>query len=474
MRRGGLLRLQLLAGIKGGSMTNKAGFALAVLFAINMMNFYDRLIIGAVGEAIAVEWKLGDTQLGYLGTAFILIYAAVGVPLGRLSDRFNRSRILTIGVTVWSVLTAMSGFAQQFWQMVLLRLSVGVGEASCAPAANSLIGDLYPASGRARAMSLFMLGLPLGNAAALLVSGIMLQHFNWQSAFFIALIPGLLCAVGAYLIREPARGATETHNIGAKKRDGSPYKLVLSIPTMRWIIVSGALHNFNMYAIGGFLTPLVIRVHGMSPSQAGYLTMAVYGLAGIPGMMIGGLLGDAVIRRRRNGRMLVAAAAIALAVPTMYFALGATAGQWMLFGILFGFGCMMMYVYYATVYSTIQDVIEPSLRATAMALYFAAMYVFGGALGPVVIGNTSDYFTRQQAVAEGVDYDTLDAKGQLPFRAQGLNSALYLLPLVSIFLAGSLFAGARTVNADVDKLQKWMREVSDEENAKLRRAKVAT
>jgi MFS family permease len=391
-----------------------------------------------------------------------------------LSDRFNRSRILTIGVTVWSVLTAMSGFAQQFWQMVLLRLSVGVGEASCAPAANSLIGDLYPASGRARAMSLFMLGLPLGNAAALLVSGIMLQHFNWQSAFFIALIPGLLCAVGAYLIREPARGATETHNIGAKKRDGSPYKLVLSIPTMRWIIVSGALHNFNMYAIGGFLTPLVIRVHGMSPSQAGYLTMAVYGLAGIPGMMIGGLLGDAVIRRRRNGRMLVAAAAIALAVPTMYFALGATAGQWMLFGILFGFGCMMMYVYYATVYSTIQDVIEPSLRATAMALYFAAMYVFGGALGPVVIGNTSDYFTRQQAVAEGVDYDTLDAKGQLPFRAQGLNSALYLLPLVSIFLAGSLFAGARTVNADVDKLQKWMREVSDEENAKLRRAKVAT
>jgi MFS family permease len=243
---------------------------------------------------------------------------------------------------------------------------------------------------------------------------------------------------------------------------------------MRWIIVSGALHNFNMYAIGGFLTPLVIRVHGMSPSQAGYLTMAVYGLAGIPGMMIGGLLGDAVIRRRRNGRMLVAAAAIALAVPTMYFALGATAGQWMLFGILFGFGCMMMYVYYATVYSTIQDVIEPSLRATAMALYFAAMYVFGGALGPVVIGNTSDYFTRQQAVAEGVDYDTLDAKGQLPFRAQGLNSALYLLPLVSIFLAGSLFAGARTVNADVDKLQKWMREVSDEENAKLRRAKVAT
>lgn len=455
-------------------MTNRAGFALAVLFAINLMNFYDRLIIGAVGESIAVDWQLGDAQLGYLGTAFILVYAAVGVPLGRWADVGNRSKILTLGVTVWSVLTALSGFAQQFWQMVLLRLSVGVGEASCAPASNSLIGDLYPAKARARAMSLFMLGLPLGNAAALVVSGLMTKHYGWRSAFFVALVPGLLCAVGAWMIREPKRGATEVHNIGARKRDGSPYKLVLSIPTMRWIIASGALHNFNMYAIGGFLTPLVIRVHGMDPAAAGYLTMAVYGLAGVPGMMLGGLLGDAVIRRRRNGRMIVAAVAIALAVPTMYFALNAEAGQWMVFGILFGFGCMMMYVYYATVYSTIQDVIEPSLRATAMALYFAAMYVFGGALGPVVIGNTSDYFTRSQAAAQSVDYDSLDAAGQLPFRAYGLNQALYLLPAVSLLLAGTLFAGARTVNADVDKLQQWMRKVSDEENAKLKHAKVTT
>jgi MFS family permease len=455
-------------------MTNRAGFALAVLFAINLMNFYDRLIIGAVGEAIAVDWGLKDAQLGYLGTAFILVYAAVGVPLGRWADVGNRSRILTLGVTVWSVLTALSGFAQQFWHMVLLRLSVGVGEASCAPAANSLIGDLYPAAARARAMSLFMLGLPLGNAAALVFSGLVAQRYGWRSAFLVALVPGLLCAVGAWMIREPKRGATETHNIGARKREGSPYKLVLSIPTMRWIIASGALHNFNMYAIGGFLTPLVIRVHGMDQAQAGYLTMAVYGLAGVPGMILGGWLGDAVIRRRRNGRMLVAAMAIALSVPTMYFGLNAEAGRWMLFGILFGFGCMMMYVYYGTVYSTIQDVIEPSLRATAMALYFAAMYVLGGALGPVVIGNTSDYFTRSLAAAESVDYDTLDAAGQLPYRAYGLNQALYLLPLVSLFLAGTLFAGARTVNADVDKLQQWMRKVSDEENAKLKHAEATT
>jgi MFS family permease len=449
-------------------------FALGVLFAINMMNFYDRLIIGAVGESIAVEWQLGDSQLGYLGTAFILLYAAVGVPLGRWADRSNRARILTIGVTVWSLLTALSGMAQNFMQMVMLRLSVGVGEATCAPASNSLIGDLFPPASRARAMSIFMLGLPLGNAAALLVSGVLTQHFGWRSAFFVALVPGLLCAVGAYLIHEPKRGGTEAHNIGAQKRDGSPYSLVLSIPTMRWIIVSGALHNFNMYAIGGFLAPLVIRVHGLNPQTAGWVTMAVYGLAGVPGMILGGLLGDAILRHRRNGRMLLAAWAIALAVPLMYFALGRPAGEWALFSILFGLGCMMMYVYYATVYSTIQDVIEPSLRATAMALYFCAMYAFGGALGPTVIGKTSDYFAQQLAVSEGVDLTTLDAAAKLPYRAYGLNSALYALPFTGLLLAGSLFAGSRTVNRDVDNLQRWMREKTSGDAAPAAREKVVT
>ena len=141
---------------------------------------------------------------------------------------------------------------------------------------------------------------------------------------------------------------------------------------------------------------------------------------------------------------------------------------------MFGAGCMMMYVYYATVYSTIQDVIEPSLRATAMALYFCAMYAFGGALGPTVIGNTSDYFAQQKAVAEGVDLATLDAAGKLPYRAYGLNSALLLLPLTSIFLAGSLFAGARTVNRDVDNLQRWMRERAGSDQAAAAREKLVT
>src|SRR5437773_8254427 len=130
-----------------------------ILFAINTMNFFDRQMLGAVGEPIRKEWGLSDSALGALGTAFTLLYAFVGVPFGRLTDRTKRTRLLSMGVFVWSLMTAVSGAALSFWQLFAARLGVGVGEASCAPAATSLIGDLFPAIRRAMALSIFMLGL---------------------------------------------------------------------------------------------------------------------------------------------------------------------------------------------------------------------------------------------------------------------------------------------------------------------------
>src|SRR5205085_34921 len=136
--------------------------ALLILFGINTMNFYDRQLVGVLAEPIRKEWNLTDASLGWLSAAFTLIYAAVGVPLGRLADRWMRTRILSMGLAIWSVLTAASGFTWSFNSMFAARIGVGVGEASCAPAANSLIGDLFPASRRSLAISIFMLGLPVG------------------------------------------------------------------------------------------------------------------------------------------------------------------------------------------------------------------------------------------------------------------------------------------------------------------------
>src|SRR5215216_3365871 len=198
-------------------MTNRGrtAFALSLLFAVNTMNFFDRQILGAVTEPIRKEWGLSDTMMGVLGTAFTLIYAAVGLPFGRLTDKTKRTRLLSGGVFVWSLLTAASGIATSYWQLFAYRLGVGVGEATCAPAATSLIGDLFPANKRAKALSTFMLGLPIGIALSFAVSGWVAHSYGWRYAFFVAGIPGLICAIAALKIHEPARGGTETHNIGS-------------------------------------------------------------------------------------------------------------------------------------------------------------------------------------------------------------------------------------------------------------------
>lgn len=432
---------------------SSAGYALAVLFAINFMNFFDRQILGAVGEQIRREWGLGDTALGALGTAFTLLYAFVGVPFGRLADRASRRHILAAGVFAWSLLTAASGLARNFWQLFVVRLGVGVGEASCAPAAISLIGDLYRTQHRARATSIFMLGLPLGLGLSNLIGGTVAQRWGWRTALFIAAAPGLLCAVAALFIREPARGMIEAHKVGSRRRPGSPYKVLLTIPTLWWIIASGALHNFNMYALGAFLGAFLVRYHGVTLSQAGFVTLWVYGLSGIFGLVVGGILADAIYRRRKDGRLLIGTAAIVICTPLMYLSLLRPAGDVLGFALLMGSGVGIMFAYYSTVYATIQDIVEPALRGTAMSLYFGAMYLAGASLGPLGTGMISDYFTTRAAMAAGVA--DLTPKALEPFRAIGLHSAMYAVPMLAMLLALVLFAASRTVRRDIDALHSW-------------------
>jgi len=434
----------------------KHTYALTVLFAINAVNFYDRQILGALGEPIRREWHLGDTGLGALGTAFTLLYAFAGVPLGRLSDRASRTRILSAGVFVWSILTGLSGLARSFWELFVLRLGVGVGEAACAPAATSLIGDLFPAQRRAKALAVFMLGLPFGIAASYAVSSSIAQAWGWRSAFYLATLPGIACAAAALLVAEPRRGLSESSDVGVRRREGSPYRIVLSIPTMWWLILSGAVHNFNMYAIGSFLSPYLMRFHGASLREAGFVSMLVYGVGGGIGLLAGGAAADAAVRRRANGRVLVGAGAILGSLPLLHLALGRSRGDILGFALLIGAACVLMYVYYPAVYSSIQDVVEPALRGTAMALYFLAMYVLGASLGPLGTGLLSDWFTARSARAAGVAAATPQALE--PFRAAGLQAAMAVLPVLGLLLTLVLFAASRTAARDRERLEAWMRE----------------
>jgi len=189
-----------------------------------------------------------------------------------------------------------------------------------------------------------------------------------------------------------------------------------------------------------------MRYHGTTLRQAGLVSMVVYGAGGGLGLVLGGMAADAAIRRRADGRLLVAAGGILGSVPLLFLALSRGRGDTLGFAVLAGLSIVLMYVYYPAVYAAIQDVVGPRLRGTAMAVYFMAMYVLGASLGPVVTGLLSDRLTERAARATGVGAMTPQALE--PFRAAGLQSAMAVLPLLGILLTVVLAAAARTAAAE--------------------------
>jgi MFS family permease len=429
----------------GSGKAQGAKYALSVLFAINALNFYDRQVLGAVGEEVRREWTLSDSSLGLLNTAFTLLYAVVGLPLGHWADRGRRTYLLAGGVVAWSVLTVLCGASRSFAQLFLLRLGVGVGEATCAPAATSLIGDLYASHRRARAMSIFMLGLPVGLAASFFVSGLIVSRFGWREAFLVAGAPGLVCAVAVVLIREPGRVVSS--DLGQDSLRGvAGIRFVLSIPTLWPIVLSGALFNFCIYAIGGFLVAYLRRYHELDPWRSNLASTVAFGLSGIPGLLVGGWLADRAARHRHEGRLWLGALSMLLAAPPWLWALRQPAGSMFAVTAWISVGCGLMYLYYSTVYPTIQEVVEPGRRGIAMAVYFCAMYLVGASFGPWLLGRLSDHFTVRAALAGGVV--NVSAQALEPFRAEGLHRAMGIIPALLAAVALVLWAASLTVARD--------------------------
>jgi MFS family permease len=433
---------------------------LSFLLTLNILNFYDRQVLSAVAEPLRREWHLTDLELGWLQTAFTLLYAVVGIPLGRLADIWSRTRIIAIALFSWSALTSFSGFCLNYWSLFVLRLGVGIGEAGCAPSASSILGDIFKPHERSRAMAVFMAGLPIGLAASLMLSGAIAEHFDWRTAFFVAGLPGLALSCIALIIREPARGQSEETIIGNKRRPGSPILLVLSVPTMWFIIISGALHNFAMYALSSFLPALLVRYHQVTVQTAGFLSGIVIGLIGALGMLLGGVLGDRWFKKQHNGRMMVAFCSILASVPFGLLALKQTQGEQLTFIIFQGAAYLFLYMYYGVVYSSIHDIIEPSLRGTAMGIYFFAMYVLGASIGPVATGWLSDNLARR--AAGGATLLQSNSVQSEYFRALGLHQAMYIVPIMGAVIALFLLAGSFTVKKDTENLRGWMRKTAGE------------
>ena len=425
--------------------------SLVVLFLINILNFYDRNVAGALAEPMKKEFSLSDSQIGLLGSVFIWIYAIVGVPLGLMADRMKRKTLLVGGVIVWSVLTAMNAFAQNFTHLLIARLGVGIGEAVVAPAATSWIGDLVPTAKRARALALFMLGVPVGGALSYFLSGPIAQQFGWRTALVIAALPALLLVPPLLMLIEPERGAMDAPDKSAPLSPAGESRpsmwSVLKIPTLLWIIASGALLNFNMYAYGTFTVSFLIRVHGQQLSQAGILTGVIMLTGGVAGGMLAGRIGDWIIKRRKDGRLLAAALFALAGAPLAYFGViqpnGSLTAAVALLALAYG-SCN---TYYGLVYSSIQEIVAPTLRATTMAIYFMFMYMCGASMGPLLTGAISDWRAKEAAAAAQSTVVTAAHK------AIGLQEAMLVIPLLGLLLAMVLYFASLTITADINKRQ---------------------
>jgi len=405
--------------------------SLAVLFAINVLNFYDRQVLGALLEPIRKEFHLSDTQLGALGTLPIVLYALV--------DAGSRKRLLAGGVFVWASLTGAGGLVRSYLMLLFTRLGVFFGEAACAPAATSWIGDLFPAERRSRALAFFMLGVPLGGALSYAISGPVAQAWGWRTALVIAALPAVLLIPALAGLDEPGRGASEK---APAARAAQPSSIV-RIPTMWWIIASGALVNFNLYALATFFPAFLTRYHGLSVARAGLWAGVGYAAAGVLGGVSAGAWGDRVIRHRPDGRMLSAAVAALAAGPVALAGIRQPPGTATVAIVLIMGSYGLLNTYYGLVYSAIHDIVAPALRGTAMAIYFLTMYLCGASFGPLLTGRLSDLLARSAAEAAG------SAVVNEAFRATGLHQAMYIIPVLSAALALVLAAGSRTIAADM-------------------------
>ena len=424
------------------TQNNSLWFSVAILFAINILNFYDRHVPGALVEPMRKEFHLTDSQIGFLGSAFIWIYAIVGVPLGRIADSASRKKLLAWGVVIWTALTASAGLATTYGVLLFSRVGVGVGEAACAPTATSWLGDLFPPAKRSRVLALFMLGVPVGGALGYFFSGPIAQAYGWRTAMVFAAVPALLLVPALLMLHEPQRGASELHP--APLARASMWN-VLRIPTLWWIIASGALLNFNAYAFATFLPAFLSRVHGLSLAKSGIATGIVYLAGGVSGGVVAGFLGDSIAHRRKDGRLLYAAVLALVAIPFACAGILQPARALYIAMVFLALTYASLTTYYGLVYSAIQDIVPPNQRASAMAIYFMAMYMCGASFGPWLTGKLSDILAHRAAALAGSPSVTES------FRAIGLQQAMLIIPVLCTALAFVLYMGSRTITSDIAK-----------------------
>lgn len=380
-----------------------------ILMIVYVLNFLDRQILNILAEPIKGDLGLSDTQLGLLaGPAFAVFYAVLGVPIARYADnpRTNRVWLISACLAVWSGMTAICGVAQNFMQLALARVGVGVGEAGCTPAAHSLIADSVPPEKRSSAIAFFGLGIPVGSLLGLVIGGVINDQYGWRIALMLVGAPGLLLAVLLpVLLRDPRRCADSAHFSAAASNNMAALSIkdaireAFSSKAYLYVFIAASFTAFLSYGKGLWTISFFIRSHGLSTTEAGLSMAVALGVSGIIGTWLGGKMADVFGKRDKRHILTLPAIGMAIAAPILFA--GYYAEDWRVAVALLIVPTILNAAYYGPAYGCVQGLVRPEARAIAASLVVFGQNLIGLGMGPLIFGVLSDWL-QPMAGAESV------------------------------------------------------------------------
>jgi MFS family permease len=413
-------------------MIRQRNYVLAMLTLVYVFNFIDRQLLVILQESIKKELRLSDTQLGLLsGFTFAIFYVTLGIPIARFADKTNRRNTVALSLGLWSLMTACSGLVRNFFQLLMARIGVGVGEAGGSPPAHAMISDYFPVEKRSTALSIYSTGIYFGVLVGYLMGGYLNQHLGWRTAFFVLGIPGIFFSGLFFItIKEPRRGATDS-NAGATT-ESPPFfqvlRLLYSKKTFVFLCMATALHVFCLYGLMNWAPSFLARIHGMKSSEIGALLGPILGFGGAIGSFAGGWLTDHFGKRNKQLYMKIPAYAILLSILFVS-------------GFLFlknpyisvsclGFTAFLQSMYLGPSIAISHGLVPASMRALTSAILFLVLNLIGLGFGPLVVGIFSDSLKPSLGV-------------------ESLRWAMSIVLVVSLVSATLFFVTAKKMAVDI-------------------------
>jgi len=407
-------------------------FVLGVLTTVYSFNFIDRQLLVILQESIKAEMGLSDTQLGLLsGFSFAIFYVSFGIPLAKLADSWIRRDVIVISLTIWSSMTAVSGFAQNFIHLLLARIGVAIGEAGGSPPAHAMVSDIFNQQQRATALAIYSTGINIGILFGFLLGGWINEFYGWRTAFLVVGLPGIALAIFLKLaVAEPTRGmAEEKVDEGSAPKLNETLKLLWSRKSFRHLSIACGIHAFVSYGAGNFIPSLFLRLHDIETGELG-TWLALSSVAGGIGTFMGGYLSDRLGKQDPRWYQWVPAITTLIYLPFTLF-IYLTDQTYLALMTTFITG-MLFNAYLAPNLAITHSLVGLRMRAMSSAILFFILNFIGLGFGPMVIGFVSDMINPTYGI-ESIRY-----------------ALLIVIPVSTIWSATHYFIAARHIRSDLE------------------------